>query len=37
MPMSLVSSYQPLVSSVLHKYISGGLKDITADKAERIG
>ena len=28
--------YQTLVSSVLHKYISGGLKDITADKADRI-
>lgn len=24
--------YQTLVSSVLHKYISGGLKDITANK-----
>jgi predicted DNA binding CopG/RHH family protein len=24
--------YQSLVSSVLHKYISGGLKDITAQK-----
>lgn len=28
--------YQTLVSSVLHKYISGGLKDITADKADRM-
>src|SRR5690554_2690159 len=27
--------YQTLVSSVLHKYISGGLKDVTADKADR--
>lgn len=25
--------YQTLVSSVLHKYVSGGLKDITANKA----
>ena len=25
--------YQTLVSSVLHKYVSGGLKDITTDKA----
>jgi predicted DNA binding CopG/RHH family protein len=25
--------YQSLVSSVLHKYISGGLKDISANKA----
>lgn len=25
--------YQSLVSSVLHKYVSGGLKDISADKA----
>jgi predicted DNA binding CopG/RHH family protein len=25
--------YQSLVSSVLHKYVSGGLKDITASKA----
>jgi predicted DNA binding CopG/RHH family protein len=25
--------YQTLVSSVLHKYVSGGLKDITAQKA----
>lgn len=25
--------YQSLVSSVLHKYVSGGLKDITANKA----
>ncbi|GAB6194605.1 CopG family antitoxin [Desulfocastanea catecholica] len=24
--------YQSLVSSVLHKYVSGGLKDITAQK-----
>lgn len=24
--------YQSLVSSVLHKYVSGGLKDMTADK-----
>ncbi|MAL98042.1 MAG: hypothetical protein CL583_06285 [Alteromonadaceae bacterium] len=24
--------YQSLVSSVLHKYVSGGLKDISADK-----
>ena len=24
--------YQSLVSSVLHKYVSGGLKDIAADK-----
>lgn len=28
--------YQTLVSSVLHKYVSGGLKDVTAEKAERI-
>lgn len=28
--------YQTLVSSVLHKYVSGGLKDVTADKAEQI-
>ncbi|NLY58449.1 MAG: hypothetical protein GX071_07965 [Gammaproteobacteria bacterium] len=27
--------YQTLVSSVLHKYVSGGLKDVTADKAGR--
>lgn len=27
--------YQTLVSSVLHKYVSGGLKDISADKAHR--
>lgn len=27
--------YQSLVSSVLHKYVSGGLKDISADKALR--
>ena len=25
--------YQSLVSSVLHKYVSGGLKDIAADKS----
>ena len=25
-------SYQSLVSSVLHKYVSGGLKDISANK-----
>ncbi len=25
--------YQSLVSSVLHKYVSGGFKDITAQKA----
>ena len=25
--------YQSLVSSVLHKYVSGGLKDISANKA----
>jgi predicted DNA binding CopG/RHH family protein len=25
--------YQSLVSSVLHKYVSGGLKDITANKS----
>ena len=25
--------YQSLVSSVLHKYVSGGLKDVIADKA----
>lgn len=25
--------YQSLVSSVLHKYVSGGLKDISADKS----
>lgn len=25
--------YQSLVSSVLHKYVSGGFKDISADKA----
>lgn len=24
--------YQSLVSSVLHKYVSGGLKDVSADK-----
>jgi predicted DNA binding CopG/RHH family protein len=27
--------YQTLVSSILHKYISGGLYDITANKAVR--
>ena len=27
--------YQSLVSSVLHKYVSGGLKDITAQKAQQ--
>lgn len=27
--------YQSLVSSVLHKYVSGGLKDIAADKAQQ--
>ncbi len=27
--------YQSLVSSVLHKYVSGGLKDILANKALR--
>ena len=27
--------YQSLVSSVLHKYVSGGLKDVTASKAVR--
>lgn len=25
--------YQTLVSSVLHKYLSGGLKDVSADKS----
>ncbi len=25
-------SYQSLVSSILHKYVSGGLKDISANK-----
>jgi len=25
--------YQSLVSSVLHKYVSGGLKDISANKS----
>lgn len=25
--------YQSLVSSVLHKYVSGGLKDVSADKS----
>lgn len=25
--------YQTLVSSILHKYVSGGLSDVTADKA----
>lgn len=27
--------YQSLVSSVLHKYVSGGFKDITAKKASQ--
>jgi len=27
--------YQSLVSSVLHKYVSGGFKDISADKASQ--
>ena len=27
--------YQSLISSVLHKYVSGGLKDVTASKAVR--
>ncbi|MBE0434729.1 MAG: hypothetical protein IBX56_02870 [Methylomicrobium sp.] len=27
--------YQSLVSSVLHKYVSGGLKDITANKSDQ--
>ena len=27
--------YQSLVSSVLHKYVSGGLKDITAKKTQQ--
>lgn len=27
--------YQSLVSSVLHKYVSGGLKDVTADKSDQ--
>ena len=27
--------YQTLVSSVLHKYVSGGLHDLTANKANR--
>lgn len=27
--------YQTLVSSVLHKYVSGGLRDISADKASK--
>ena len=27
--------YQSLVSSVLHKYVSGGLKDISANKGQR--
>lgn len=27
--------YQSLVSSVLHKYVSGGLRDISADKADQ--
>lgn len=25
--------YQSLISSVLHKYVSGGLKDVSADKS----
>ncbi len=29
--------YQSLVSSVLHKYVSGGLKDISANKAFQRG
>ena len=29
--------YQTLVSSVLHKYVSGGLYDITANKAADLG
>ena len=29
--------YQSLVASVLHKYISGSLQDLTADKARRLG
>lgn len=27
--------YQSLVSSVLHKYVSGGFKDISANKSEQ--
>ena len=27
--------YQSLVSSVLHKYVSGGLKDISANKSRK--
>lgn len=27
--------YQTLVSSVLHKYVSGGLKDISANKSKQ--
>jgi predicted DNA binding CopG/RHH family protein len=27
--------YQSLVSSVLHKYVSGGLKDVSANKTSR--
>ncbi|MDO9423968.1 MAG: CopG family antitoxin [Methylobacter sp.] len=27
--------YQSLVSSVLHKYVSGGFKDVSANKAQR--
>lgn len=27
--------YQSLVSSILHKYVSGGLKDISANKANQ--
>ena len=27
--------YQTLVSSVLHKYVSGGLRDISANKASK--
>lgn len=27
--------YQSLVSSVLHKYVSGGLKDISANKSDQ--
>ena len=27
--------YQSLVANVLHKYISGGLKDLTADKHDQ--
>ena len=28
--------YQTLVSSILHKYVSGGLADITANKAKHM-